>query len=85
MDNSRDHDLAALHERFTNPNLSDEARKRAYNAYQDIQAQVKDKVLTALRYRLVRAHRADDQTEIGKLESLIKEHGRKHRRVLHHG
>lgn len=85
MDNSRDSDLGALHERFNDLTLDKDIRQRAYHAYQDIQAQVKDRKLTALRYRLIRAHRASDNHEIGKLESQIHEHGWKHRRVLRHG
>lgn len=85
MDNSRNPDLAALNQRFNDPTLSLAIRQRAYRAYQDIQAQVQDRTLVKLRYRLIGAHRANDEVEAGKLEKQIREHGWRKQRVLRHG
>ena len=74
MDNSRDHDLAALHARFNDHHISRSKRERAYRTFQKLQSQLKDRRLVGLRWRLIAAHRADDQVEIEKLEQLIKEY-----------
>lgn len=74
MDNSRDADLKALHDRFSNPLLSRANRATAYRNFQTIQAKVKDRHLARLRDRLVRAHRACNTKEIENIEQLVREY-----------
>lgn len=74
MDNSRDADLKALHERFNDASLSPANRASAYRSFQTIQAKVKDRKLARLRDRLVLAHRANDTKETEKIEQLVREY-----------
>lgn len=76
MDNSRDADLYALHKRFNDYSLSKTVRKRAYDTFQFVQAQVKDKKLAELRHRLIKAHRANDVEMVERFEAQIKEYTR---------
>ena len=82
MDNSRDHDLRLLHRCFSDKSLPMSKRNAAYRTYQSIQAQVKDRPLVKLRYRLIAAHRASDYEEAEKIEQQIKDYvWRVHRRA----
>jgi len=77
MDNSRDHDLRALHKRFNDHSIPLWKRNKAYRTFQNIQDQVKDKQLIELRHRLVKAAYNDDPDAVARIELQIKEHGRR--------
>lgn len=76
MDNSRDHDLSALHQRFNDCSLPLWKRQRAHRTFVSIQEQVKDPKLNELRHRLVRAADNDDPDAVARIELQIKEHQR---------
>ena len=77
MDNTRDHDLRALYERFNNPEVPMYARTRAHRTFIDIQRQVKDPQLTELRHRLTRAARNSDTDAVERITLQIKDYRRK--------
>ena len=74
MDNSREADLVALHERFNNPNLSKYARQKAHKSFLKIQSKLNDRKLNRMRHRLIKAHIAEDAEEASKIEHQIREH-----------
>lgn len=74
MDGSRDDDLRALKARMEDQLLPLGERRRAWRSFNKILVQLKDKKLIDLRYRLVRAHRADDADVAEKLVDQIHEH-----------
>ena len=76
MDNSRDHDLRALHQRFNDSSLPLWKRQRAHRTFVNIQEQVRDSKLIELRHRLVRAAHNDDPDAAAKIELQIKEYQR---------
>jgi len=76
MDNSRDHDLRALHARFHDEDLPLWKRNKAYRVFQNIQNQVRDKELNEMRHRLVKAAGNDDPDAVARIELQIKEHAR---------
>lgn len=78
MDSSRDADLSALHNRFSDTSLPMWKRTQAYRTFQNIQRQLNDKGLAELRHRLIRAHRADDLHEAEKIEQQLKEYSYRH-------
>ena len=74
MDSSRDEDLTALHKRMNNPDLNHLSRFIAWRSFNKILEQVRDRTLTELRHRLVRARQANDLDVAEKIELQIKEH-----------
>lgn len=72
MDGSRESDLRALKTRMEDTTLPLYLRNRAYRKFNDILTQSKDSVLTELRNRLVRAHRANDTDIAAKIEGQIR-------------
>lgn len=74
MDNSRDHDLIALHKRFNDFSLPKLTRTRAWRSFNKILAQVRDKKLVEMRHRLVRAKLANDSDAADKIELQIEDY-----------
>lgn len=74
MDNSRDHDLRALHKRFNDDSLPLWKRQSAHRTFVSIQEQVKDSRLNELRHRLVRAAHSNDPDAAAKIELQIKDY-----------
>jgi hypothetical protein len=77
MDNSRDHDLKALYERFNNPDVPMYARQNAHRTFVKIQRQVKDNQLNELRHRLARASDNNDPDAAERISLQIKDYRRK--------
>lgn len=74
MDNTRERDLAHLHEVFTDPQKSDWARQNAYRNFVSIQSQMKDRTLAEFRHRLVKAIQVNDLAAADKIEKQIRDH-----------
>ncbi len=79
MDTSRSSDIRYLKSRFEDVRQPLWVRQSTRRAFVNIQRQTKDKTLTKLRLRLVKAHRKSDVPVILKLESVIGEHNRRHK------
>lgn len=77
MDNTRDHDLRALYERFNNPDVPMYARERAHRTFLNIQRQVKDPRLSELRHRLTRAARNNDTDAVERITLQIKDYSQR--------
>ncbi len=77
MDASRNADLSNLHRLFSDPTKPKHVRAWAFEGYQKIQAQVKDKTLTGLRLRLIRAARASDTDAAKRIEQHVIVHSRR--------
>lgn len=77
MDTSRERDLSHLHKVFTDPTRSLFARKEAYRSFQGIQAQMNDRKLAELRYRLIKSIRAGDNEATDKLELQIRDYAKR--------
>jgi hypothetical protein len=76
MDTSRDHDLALLHAKFTNPKVPKRERERLHRKFVTIQSQVRDRKLTKLRYSLIQASRHGNADDVDKIAEEIKEYER---------
>lgn len=72
MDYSREHELSVLHKRMHDTELPLPSRKVAYRSFNRILEKMKDKPLTTLRHRLIRAHEANDKDAADKIEMEIK-------------
>lgn len=77
MDSSRDADLTVLYERFNNPNSSRAVRMKYHQKFVNIQAQVKDRTLTKLRYELISASQHGTAEYADKIGQQIEEYSRK--------
>ena len=74
MDSSRDADLRRLRVAMNNPKDSLARRALAYKAAKVIVKQMKDRKLTKMRHRLIRAARAHDLVVEWKLTNLIRDY-----------
>lgn len=74
MDASRDADFSNLHRIFNDPMQPQWKRRQAFQGYQKLQEQVKDRKLSGLRLRLIKALRADDTKAVSKIERQINEY-----------
>ena len=72
MDGTREGELKRLHEVFNNPLKSRHERRLAHDTFNKILRQVKDKHLTELRRRLIRAHQANDTEAAEKITDEIE-------------
>ena len=74
MDSSRDDDLARLYQIFSDPFQDEATRRNAHRSFQNIQKQVKDRKLTALRHHLIHAVQIGDEKSVENLEQTIHEY-----------
>lgn len=74
MDSSRDADLRHLREALNDPTKSLARKRLAHKALKTIVKQMKDRKLTGLRYRLIKAARAHDMHAECKITALIREY-----------
>ena len=72
MDGTREGELKRLSEVFNNPLKSRHERRLAHDTFNKILRQVKDKKLTELRRRLIRAHQANDTEAAEKITDEIE-------------
>jgi len=77
MDDSRSADLAKLYGIFTDNKKPKLTRKNARRSFENIRTQIKDRKLTKLRYRLIRAVQTGTAEESGKIERLIDHYSKK--------
>lgn len=77
MDGTREGELKRLHEVFNNPLKSRHERRLAHDTFNKILRQVKDKHLTELRRRLIRAHNAEGVDAAEKITDEIDEYSRR--------
>lgn len=77
MDWTREGDLTRLHKVFNDPLKSRHERRLAHDTFNKILRQLKDKKLTELRRRLIRAHNAEDVDAAEKITEEIYEYSRR--------
>ena len=77
MDGTREGELKRLHEVFNNPLKSRHERRLAHDTFNKILRQIKDKKLTELRRRLIRAHNAEDVDAAEKITEEIYEYSQR--------
>lgn len=74
IDSSRIQDLLELKEDMADESIPLGERRKAYRAYCEIQAQLKDKKLAAMRERLAKAQDVSDRYEVWKIRNQIKDY-----------
>lgn len=74
MDSGREHDLYALHQELSDITLSVKERRRAYRTFCRIQRQIKDRHLTTMRHRMIRAKIDDNIPEAENIALQITEY-----------
>lgn len=74
MDSSRDADIKRLRIVMNDPKRSLARKRLAHKAMKTIVRQMKDRRLTAMRYRLIKAARAHDEKVEWKLTNLIRDY-----------
>ena len=86
MDWTREGDLTRLHKVFNDPLKSRHERRLAHDTFNKILRQLKDKKLTELRRRLIRANIADDDAAVERITEEIHEYSRRagYRQRLQH-
>ena len=77
MDWTREGDLTRLHKVFNDPLKSRHERRLAHDTFNKILRQLKDKKLTELRRRLIRANIADDDAAVERITEEIHEYSRR--------
>jgi hypothetical protein len=78
MDWTREGDLTRLHKVFNDPLKSRHERRLAHDTFNKILRQLKDKKLTELRRRLIRANIADDNdAAVERITEEIHEYSRR--------
>ena len=77
MDWTREGDLTRLHKVFNDPLKSRHERRLAHDTFNKILRQLKDKKLTELRRRLIRANIADDNDAVERITEEIHEYSRR--------
>lgn len=74
MDSSRDADLRRLRAELNNPRTSLARKVVVHRIAKKIVGQMKDRKLTAMRHRLVKAARAHDMEVEWKMTNLIRDY-----------
>ena len=74
MDGTREGELMRLNRVFNDPLKSRHERRLAHDTFNKILRQVKDKHLTELRRRLIRAHQAGDTDAAEKITDEIEDY-----------
>lgn len=74
MDNTRYVDLGRLHKVFNDPLENIHTRRIAYRSFNRILRHLKDKKLSKLRHRLVRAQLAGDSSAADRLTLQISDY-----------
>ena len=77
MDGTREGELKRLSEVFNDPLKSRHERRLAHDTFNKMLRQVKDKKLTELRRRLIRAHNAGDVNAAEKITDEIYDYSRR--------
>lgn len=74
MDSSREVDINRLRKALNDPKRSLGRKRMAHKAMKNIVKQMKDRKLTNMRYRLIKAARAHDLHTEWKLANLIRDY-----------
>lgn len=77
MDQGRAQDLLELDRQRNDVSLPMHRRKRAHRTFARIQRQIRDKKLTTLRHRMIKAKAAGDFVEGEKIADQINEYTRR--------
>lgn len=72
MDTGREGDLQRMRDAFNDRSLPKHSRRAAWQAFNKILRQMKDRRLTYMRARLARAHMASDTEAVDRLTTLIE-------------